>query len=218
MSFPSLTPDFSCKRPVASVYWAYFQQKLLVYLRRRFCRTHEIKFSSLGYGLCKALEFELPTLTRYLSVPSLENRRLSCHCQFFFNYSSSNLLPSQCSPNTPLIPIMINNILFLLYVQITQNTHFYLILSLYGIIYLQKLLIVPLFLCLSIILCHSFCNVIVLPWVHCYISSWLFVYPLHLCINFYRKKNRAAKRETFVQFHNGMETLLLPSEVSGLIQ
>ena len=47
-----------------------------------------------------------------------------------------------------------------------------------------------------------FLNVVVLPWVHYYISSWLFVYPLHLCINCYRKIKNVTK--TTILFQGGM--------------
>ena len=68
---------------------------------------------------------------------------------------------------------MTNNLVFLLHAQ-------------------KKLLIVPLFLYLSTILCHTSCNVIALPWVHSYISSWLFV---HVSIAFMHKFSKKKKKK-----------------------
>ncbi len=127
-------------------------------------------------------------------LPSLENRRLFLSLSTFFKlihnliYFPTNHHPTPCLLQDIIMHI---SVAFLLHTQITLRIPFYLILPLCGITYLPKLLTVLLFLCLSTILCHFSCNVhvYVLHWVHSYISSPLFVYPLHSCINLHRKKN-----------------------------
>ncbi len=168
-------------------------------------QMHWRMYRSLDYGFAQGNGYQ--ELLDLFQLPSLENQRLFLSLSTFFKiihnliYFPTNQLP------TPLSSLRYNHA-HQYSIPFSHTNHFknpfYLILSLCGITYLPKLLTVLLFICLSTILCHFSCNVhvLVLHWVHSYISIPLFVYPLHSWINFHRKKKKswlAKRRQTSLQ-------------------
>ena len=123
--------------------------------------THWKKFSSLDYGSVRGTGTRATKTYDIFQLPSLENRRVFLSLSTFFKITHNLIyFPVNFHPTRLSSCLRINNIVFLLHTQISLKTHFYLTLFLYGTIYCQKLLIVPVYRCLSIIPCHFFCNVI----------------------------------------------------------
>ena len=134
--------------------------------------THTLE--QFGLRICTShWNLSYQDLLDILQLPSLENRRLFLSLSMFFKIIHNLVyFPVNFHP-TPLSSCLRCNHDQQYSIPFARTNHFKYSFLPNSISVWNNL---PLEAVNRIIPCHSFCNVILLLWVHCYTSSWLFVY------------------------------------------